>query len=64
MAEELIENSAKEKKPTGFFKEKILMNTSFVYGILFGLFAQKYLIGAGGRSYEGIIFRLLRQLFY
>jgi len=60
---ELAKDSAEEKIPTGFFKEKILKNTSLAYGILFGVVAEGYLIGVGGRSNEGVILYFLRQIF-
>jgi len=52
----------KEEEPISFFKEKIIMNTSFAYGILFGLFAERYLVGLE-RKWEGVVLYFLRQLF-
>jgi len=51
-----------KEEPVSFFKREILMNTSFAYGVLFGLFAERYLIGLE-RKWEGVFLYFLRQLF-
>jgi len=52
---------ADKKAVSVVIKEKVLMNTSFVWGVAFGLFAEKFLVGSGGNP--GIVFYIIKRLF-
>jgi len=60
----LTKSNDAEGKAGGFFKEKILKNASFAYGIALGIIAQKHLIGVGGVMVsDGIILSLIGRIF-
>jgi len=59
---ESVDIVLEEKKVVGFFKKKILMNTSLAYGIFFGFFAERYIVGVSENN-VGIMVRFLRYLF-
>jgi len=61
---ELIEGLVKEKKPAGFFKQKIVMNASLAYGILLGVIAERCLVGGVRRSEEGMLLYFLASAFF
>jgi len=53
-----------KKMSSGFLKRKILLNTSFGYGIFFGVVFERHFIGMADKGYDGILLYLLRQIFY
>jgi len=61
---ELIESSFKEKRSVVFFRQKVVMNASLAYGILFGIIAEEYLVVGTRRSEEGVLLYFLASAFF